>query len=82
MLRKRVFSQRNAKNVQCFHDDGVQNFEVIYEEGVRAHIQNQTKHDIETKNFNIFPLILREIDSEIMRFLAAKTQKMTNFFKT
>jgi hypothetical protein len=31
------------------------------------------------KNFNIFPLILREIDAEKTLFQPAKTQKMTNF---
>jgi hypothetical protein len=36
MLRKRV------------QDVGIQNFEVIYDEQVMAHIQNLTKHDIET----------------------------------
>jgi hypothetical protein len=36
MLRKRV------------HDVGIQNFEVIYEEEVLAHIQNNKKYDFGT----------------------------------
>jgi hypothetical protein len=41
--------------------------------------QNTTsKH----KNFNIFPLILREREAEKTRFQQTKTQKMTNFFIT
>jgi hypothetical protein len=44
-----VFSDsENTENDQFFHDVGIQNFEVIYEDKVMAHIQNQTKHDIET----------------------------------
>jgi hypothetical protein len=42
-----------------------------------AHIQNHTKHDIETKNFTNLPLLLREIDAEKMLFQPVKTQKMT-----
>jgi hypothetical protein len=29
-------------------DIGIQNFEVIYEEQMMAHIQSHTKHDFET----------------------------------
>jgi hypothetical protein len=48
MLRKRVFSQRKRRKWPIFHDVGIQNFEVIYEEQVTANIQNHTKHDFET----------------------------------
>jgi hypothetical protein len=34
--------------VKRVQDVGIQNFEVIYEEEVFAHIQNHTKHDFET----------------------------------
>jgi hypothetical protein len=37
-----------AENYQFFHDVGIQNFEVKYEEKVTALIQNHTKHDFET----------------------------------
>jgi hypothetical protein len=59
--------------IKRVQDVGIQNFEVIYEEQVMAHIQNHTKHDFETKNCTIFPLILRERDAEKMRFQPAKT---------
>jgi hypothetical protein len=48
MLRKRVFSQRNRRKWPLFQDVGIQNFKVIYEQQVMAHIQNETKHDYET----------------------------------
>jgi hypothetical protein len=34
--------------VKRFQDVGIQNYEVIYEEQVMAHFQNNTKHDFET----------------------------------
>jgi hypothetical protein len=60
-----VFSaSENAENDQFFHDVGIQNFEVFYEEQVLAHIQNHKKATSKHKNFTIFPHILREIDAE------------------
>jgi hypothetical protein len=67
------------KSVQ---DVGIQNFEVIYEEQVVAHILYHKKHDFETKNCTIFLLILREREGEKTRFQPAKTQKITTFFRT
>jgi hypothetical protein len=82
MLRKRVFSQRKRRKRQFFHDVGIQNFEVIYEGQVMAHIQNHKNTTSKHKNFAIFPLILREIDAEKTCFQPAKTQKMNNLFMT
>jgi hypothetical protein len=48
MLRKRGISLRKRRKWQIPQDVGIQNSEVICEEQVMAHIQNQTKHDIET----------------------------------
>jgi hypothetical protein len=48
MLRKRVFSQRKRRKWPISQDVGIQNFEVIYEEQVMAHIQNHRKQDFET----------------------------------
>jgi hypothetical protein len=54
MLRKRVFSQRNCRKWPISQDVGIQNYEVIYEEQVMAHIQNQTKHEFEIEKFHHF----------------------------
>jgi hypothetical protein len=60
-----VFSaSENAENDHFFQDVGIQNFEVIYEEQVMAHIQNQTNTPSKHKTFTIFPLIHREIDAD------------------
>jgi hypothetical protein len=59
-----VFSEsENAENDQFFHDVGIQNFEVIYEEQVMAHIQNHTKHDI--KNIKISPFFLLSLENSM-----------------
>jgi hypothetical protein len=34
--------------IKSVQEVGIQNFEVIYEEPLMAHIQNHTKQDIET----------------------------------
>jgi hypothetical protein len=47
-LENAFSASENAENDLFFHDDGIQNFEVIYEEQVMAHIQNHKKHDFET----------------------------------
>jgi hypothetical protein len=39
---------KTQKKTNFIHDVGIQNFEVIYEEQVMAHIQNHTKHVFET----------------------------------
>jgi hypothetical protein len=41
-------ASENAESDDFIQDVGIQNFEVIYEEQVMAHIQNHTKHDFET----------------------------------
>jgi hypothetical protein len=41
-------ASENAENDQFFHDIGIQNFDLIYEEKVMDHMQNHTKHDFET----------------------------------
>jgi hypothetical protein len=46
--KTRFLSAKMQKKTNFFHDDGIQKFEVIYEEQVMAHIQNHTKHDFET----------------------------------
>jgi hypothetical protein len=79
-LRKCVFRKRKCRKFPIFYDVGIQYFEVIYEEQVMAHIQNNTKHNFQKKKISTFSL--REIDAEKTLFQAAKTQKMTNFFMT
>jgi hypothetical protein len=64
LLRIAFSASENADNDQIFHDVGIQNFEVIYEEQVMAHIQNHKNTTSKHKNFSIFSLILREIDAE------------------
>jgi hypothetical protein len=46
--------------IKRVQDVGIQNFEVIYEEQVMAHIQNHENMPSKHKNCTFFPLILRE----------------------
>jgi hypothetical protein len=43
-----LLSSEKEMLIKRVQDVGIQNFEVIYEEQVIAHIRNHTKHDFET----------------------------------
>jgi hypothetical protein len=78
-LRRRYFSQRKCRKWPFFHDVGIKNFEVIYEEQVMAHILNHTKHEFETK-ISPFSRLSSEKSMMIKHvFRPKKTQKMTNY---
>jgi hypothetical protein len=47
-LENAFIASENAVNDQYFHDVVIQNFEVIYEEQVMAHIQKDRRHEFET----------------------------------
>jgi hypothetical protein len=68
--------------IKRIQDVGIQNFEVIYEEQVMAHIQNHKNTTSKHVNCTIFPLNLRDQDADKTRFKPVKTQKMTTFFRT
>jgi hypothetical protein len=44
---KTLFQPEKTQKMTITQDVGIQNFEVIYEGQVMAHIQNHTKHDFE-----------------------------------
>jgi hypothetical protein len=46
--KKRFQPAKKQKITTFIREVGIQNFEVIYQEQVLAHIQNHTKHDFET----------------------------------
>jgi hypothetical protein len=43
-----LLSSEKKMLIKRVQDVGIQNYEVIYEEQLMAHIQNQKKHDFET----------------------------------
>jgi hypothetical protein len=50
--------------IKRFQEFRIQNFEVIYEEQVMAHIQNHKNTTWKHKNCTILPLTLREINAD------------------
>jgi hypothetical protein len=45
---KTLYQPAKTQKMIITPDVGIQSFEVIYEEQLMAHMQNQTNHDIET----------------------------------
>jgi hypothetical protein len=51
---KTRFQPAKTQKMTISQDVGIQNFQVIYEEQMMAHIQNHKNHDFETSKFHHF----------------------------